>query len=420
MSTTSEQRTLAQRMAEGRIPVAEALHYAMSLADALRKLHDAGKAHGSVTPSSIALAGHAVDLIPSLGPSATVTPYTAPEVLQGQPADARSDVFSFGAIVFEMLTGRRAFDGESQTELKLALANAVPPPSGSPAVDRLVNSCVAKSPAARWQRMQKIIMELKLLTVAARRADTPVAPRGVSDTALRAEMQQLEARLSLRLANYEKTVGMIQAASGEVAESLKGQLAAVHARLAAIGDRPAEAPVNVDALMQKIQGRVEQTIAAAAEKLQAQVSEKVEASNRQHAAQVEEAFGGLKQEIAAQVKETVETANSQHAAKVRESIAAASGEVAAQAKEAAAAAVNQRMTAAEQNMEEIRKHFATLQENVAGDLHDFEKTMKAQGVAIESARTAMAQTDDLVERVVEALELLQSSMIDQHEAAGVN
>jgi hypothetical protein len=78
------------------------------------------------------------------------------------------------------------------------------------------------------------------------------------------------------------------------------------------------------------------------------------------------------------------------------------------------------MAAAEQNMEEIRKHFATLQANVAGDLHDFEKSLKAQGVAIESARTAMAQTDDLVERVVEALELLQSSMLDQHETAAVN
>ena len=68
-----------------------------------------------------------------MGPLATVTPYSAPEVLQGEPADARSDVFSFGALVFEMLTGRRAFDGMSQTELKLALCNQAPPSSGSPA-----------------------------------------------------------------------------------------------------------------------------------------------------------------------------------------------------------------------------------------------------------------------------------------------
>ena len=123
MTTTNTQRTLAQRLSEGRIAVPEALHYAMSLADALRKLHDAGKAHGAVTPSSIAVTATGLDLIPSLGPPATVTPYTAPETLQGQPADARSDIFSFGTLVFEMLTGpprlrwrwsNRAFSGTVQ------------------------------------------------------------------------------------------------------------------------------------------------------------------------------------------------------------------------------------------------------------------------------------------------------------------
>jgi len=112
MTTMNAQRTLAQRLTEARIPVPEALHYAMSLAESLRKLHDAGKAHGSVSPSSIAVTATGLELIPSLGPPATVTPYTAPEVLQGQPADARSDIFSFGALVFEMLTGKRAFDAD--------------------------------------------------------------------------------------------------------------------------------------------------------------------------------------------------------------------------------------------------------------------------------------------------------------------
>jgi DNA repair exonuclease SbcCD ATPase subunit len=77
--------------------------------------------------------------------------------------------------------------------------------------------------------------------------------------------------------------------------------------------------------------------------------------------------------------------------------------------------VIERITLAEQNLEEIRKHFSTLQENVAGDLHDFEQSLKTHANDIESARTAMAQTDDLVERVVEALELLQSTVLDQHE-----
>ena len=476
MTTTNAQRTLAQRMTEGRIPVPEALHYAMSLADSLRKLHDAGKVHGSVTPASVALTATGLDLIPSLGPPATVTPYTAPEVSQGQPPDARSDIFSFGALVFEMLTGRRAFDGAGQTELTLALCNAVPPPSGSPAVDRLVAGCVAKSPAARWQRMQKIIMELKLLTVAARRADAAPAGRGVSDSALRSEIQQLEGRLAARLAAHEKTVAEMQHGAGETVEALRGQLAAVNARLAEV---PAQPAIDVTGLTQQVAAQVKATLEAANQQHAAQVKATVEAANQQHAAQVkatieaanqqhstqpreaiaaaiqqhagqmkgtveaanqqhsaqvQEAIAAAIQQHAGQVKGAVEAANQQHSAQVQEAIAAAIQQHAGQVKGAVAAAVqqsaaqvndtvsgvNQRLAAAEQNMEEIRKHFTTLQENVAGDLHDFEQSLKTQAVAIESARTAMAQTDDLVERVVEALELLQSSVLDQHLPSAVN
>jgi hypothetical protein len=403
----------------------------MSLADSLRKLHDAGKVHGSVTPASVALTATGLDLIPSLGPPATVTPYTAPEVSQGQPPDARSDIFSFGALVFEMLTGRRAFDGAGQTELTLALCNAVPPPSGSPAVDRLVAGCVAKSPAARWQRMQKIIMELKLLTVAARRADAVPAGRGVSDSALRSEIQQLEGRLAARLAAHEKTVAEMQHGAGETVEALRGQLAAVNARLAEV---PAQPAIDVTGLTQQVAAQVKATLEAANQQHAAQVKATVEAANQQHAAQVKATIAAAIQQHAGQMKGTVEAANQQHSAQVQEAIAAAIQQHAGQVKGAVAAAVqqsaaqvndtvsgvNQRLAAAEQNMEEIRKHFTTLQENVAGDLHDFEQSLKTQAVAIESARTAMAQTDDLVERVVEALELLQSSVLDQHLPSAVN
>jgi chromosome segregation ATPase len=210
-------------------------------------------------------------------------------------------------------------------------------------VDRLVAGCVAKNPAARWQRMQKIIMELKLLTVAARRADASPAPRGVSDAALRAEIHQLEGRLTARLAAHEKTVSETQEAAGQAVKALREELAAVSTQLAAVEQRPVQAPLDTETLTQQISARVD----------------------------------------------------------------------------AAVEAVSQRMTRAEQSSEEIRKHFSTLQENVASDLHDFEQSLKTQAGAIESARTAMAQTDDLVERVVEALELLQSSVLDQQEEHAV-
>src|ERR1035438_2227943 len=87
METTSstELKSLAQRMGEGRLPVADAIRYAMLMAEALRKLHDAGKCHGSLTPSNILLTGAGIDLMPTPeGLSGTVTPYTAPETLQSR------------------------------------------------------------------------------------------------------------------------------------------------------------------------------------------------------------------------------------------------------------------------------------------------------------------------------------------------
>src|ERR1039458_8965918 len=147
----NQTKTLAERLSEGRMPVGEALKCAMQLADSLRKLHDQGKAHGAITPSNVALAADGVELLPAAqGSAATITPHTAPE---------RSCIFSWGAVLFEMLTGRRAFDGESRVTLAANLTNAPTPSSGSPLVDRLVGPCLAKNPDARSPRMQRVIME---------------------------------------------------------------------------------------------------------------------------------------------------------------------------------------------------------------------------------------------------------------------
>src|ERR1019366_6132522 len=251
MTPTIKPRTLAERINQGKLPVGEALHFAMTLADALRKIHDSGHVYGALTPSNIGLTGTSVELAAAPERTGNVTPYTAPEVLHGKPADVRSDIFAFGAVLFEMLTGRRAFNGDSETSLAAALTDSAPPSSGSPLVDRLVASCVAKDPAVRCQRMQKIIMELKLLSVAARRAEAPAPNRGQAEAQLRAEMHQLEARLAARMASHEKSTSQMQeahekalaqmqekhqrsltqtqeAASG-AANTLRGQLAEVSA-----------------------------------------------------------------------------------------------------------------------------------------------------------------------------------------------
>jgi len=339
MTTSIAPQTLVQRMTEGRISVREALHSAMSLAESLRKIHDSGRFHGAVTPSNIVLTAAGLELIPALAPSAAVTPYTAPEVVQGSPADSRSDIFAFGAIVYEMLTGRRAFEGDSDTALTLSLTNSSPEPSGSPAVDRLVASCVAKNPAARWQRMQKIIMELKLLTVAARRADAALPARAQAEAAIRAEIHEVEARMTARLAAHEQSVNEMQRAAVDAMNAVREQLAVIGADLSVAKEKLAQPAPKVDeqALSDQIFARMQPAIDAA----------------------------------------------------------------------------SQRVSSVEHGLNELRQNLDGLQRSVDADLNDLEQTLKAQSSAIDSARTAMSQTDDLVERVVEAIESLQSTVLEQ-------
>ena len=91
----------------------------------------------------------------------------APEQICGCEVDARSDLFSFGAVLYEMLTGKRAFDGDSATAVRLAILEREPPPVSSlqplvpPAVDEMVRRCLAKDPDERWQTAGDVLAELK-------------------------------------------------------------------------------------------------------------------------------------------------------------------------------------------------------------------------------------------------------------------
>jgi eukaryotic-like serine/threonine-protein kinase len=338
MMTMATPRTLAERLTEGKIPVAEALRYALSLAEALRKIHDSGRTHGAVTPSNITLSASGLELlVPTEKPSG-LSHYTAPEVVHGRPADTRSDVFAFGAILFEMLTGHRAFEGDG-ADLALALANSTPPPSGSPLVDRVVSSCVAKNPETRWQRMQKVIMELKLLAVAARRVETQAPGRGAAESALRDEMRRLETRVMAQMEAHEKTMARMQQTASDAVSAVRDQLSGVSTQLAAAQEQMVRPAAEMQMLGERIISRVE----------------------------------------------------------------------------AAVDSLGQRVGDVEKGLDELRHQSADLQERIAADLLEFEHTQKTQQASIDAARTAMSQTDDLVERVVEALEFLQTAMLDQHD-----
>ncbi|MGP8243377.1 MAG: protein kinase [Bryobacteraceae bacterium] len=169
------------------------------MAEALRRLHDSGQIHGGVSPASVTLGADGVELTPTVH-SGEPTPYTAPEVIAGKPGDVASDIFSYGAVLYEMLTGQRAFDGADSAAIAAAVTQARPAPADMPAMGRLVAACLAKDPAARPRRMQKLVLELKILSMAAQRAEQPGAPRDTALVAsLRSEIAQLEARLNQRL-----------------------------------------------------------------------------------------------------------------------------------------------------------------------------------------------------------------------------
>jgi eukaryotic-like serine/threonine-protein kinase len=196
-------RTLLDCLAEGKLSLSEALGHAVVLAQELCRIHAAGRAHGALSPAAIVVADSGLELLPALS-AGEVTPYTAPELLAGAPGDALSDIFSFGAVVYEMVAGRRAFEGDTPEALAEAIAASQPPSCGGAALDRLIQTCLAKDPGTRFQRMDKVLMELQLSATAARSGRLPAMNRWEAADA------QLRTELYLRLEVHEKKLAELE------------------------------------------------------------------------------------------------------------------------------------------------------------------------------------------------------------------
>ena len=143
-------------------PLPETLQHALQLADWLRLAHEAGRAHGAISPATIALNGSGAKLLAA--PEETgITEYSAPEVQAGQAASPQSDIFSLGALLYHIATGRTP------------PANAQEAGStscGDPALDRIIRKCMAPDPMMRYQSAQKLGLELRMLGVSGRRMRT--------------------------------------------------------------------------------------------------------------------------------------------------------------------------------------------------------------------------------------------------------
>ncbi len=187
-----EGQTLSDRIKKGRIPLTEALEIAFEIADALDKAHRQGLIHRDLKPSNIILTSGGAKLLDfglakfqfTDGPVAGIsditqtTPltgsgtivgtlqYMSPEQLEGAEADARSDIFAFGAILYEMISGKRPFEGKSQASIIAAIIERDPPtttvisPETPPGVDRLIRKCLEKTPDRRWQSARDLADEI--------------------------------------------------------------------------------------------------------------------------------------------------------------------------------------------------------------------------------------------------------------------
>ena len=162
--------SLADRIGAGPLPVWEALHYAMGTAEALRVVHARGRAYGLLQPSGILIQDGRAQLVP--GGLGTITPYFSPEQVLGREIDPRSDIFSLGALLYEMLAGRKAFAAPTKPALRFEIIDGAPAQLQNvpPAVAQLVTRCLEKKPERRIQRMEILLATLKLQEIMSLRA----------------------------------------------------------------------------------------------------------------------------------------------------------------------------------------------------------------------------------------------------------
>jgi serine/threonine protein kinase/Tol biopolymer transport system component len=205
-----EGETLGDRLMKGSLPLPQVLKYGIEICEGLEKAHRSGVVHRDLKPGNVMLTKTGAKLMdfglakatfpatqPSSGLTATIaTPagshpltaqgmvvgtfqYMSPEQVEGKEADARSDIFAFGAVLYEMTTGKRAFQGKSQMSVMSAILEKEPEPISTinpltpPLLDHIVRRCLTKIPEERWQSAQDLKLELEWVQQAGSQASTP-------------------------------------------------------------------------------------------------------------------------------------------------------------------------------------------------------------------------------------------------------
>lgn len=211
-----EGKTLAERLQRGPLPLDEALKVAIAIADALDKAHRMGIVHRDLKPSNVMLTpagpklldfGLAKPSAAAKAPSGSPVPpgparptraevtgqgvivgtlqYMAPEQIEGAEADARTDIFAFGSVLYEMVTGTKAFEGKNKALLMAAIATleldplSKTQPAASGALDHVAKRCLEKDPEERWQTAHDLAVQLRWIAEGGVAGLQPAAARGL-------------------------------------------------------------------------------------------------------------------------------------------------------------------------------------------------------------------------------------------------
>src|ERR1044071_4475258 len=197
-----EGESLAQRLERGPMAVEQVVRYGVPIASALARAPREGIVHRDLKPGTLLLSksgaklldfGLALSQKPRDGDDVTekrrltdkgfvvgTLQYMAPEQVTGGAVDARTDIFAFGEVLYEMVTGVVAFDGSSRDSLGRAILTGEPqslPRSTTPALERVIRTCLAKDPDERWQSAHDVMLELQWVREAPSPTAAPVPPR---------------------------------------------------------------------------------------------------------------------------------------------------------------------------------------------------------------------------------------------------